>query len=96
VLALHDDVSEDDCVPVDVAVESAEFVGCVDGWSLFPGSGVGCKSLPILIVGQLLTFGKGGGAGGGNMPGKFIPNKKNPPLSRRTKETAWSSLNEWI
>ncbi len=81
-LELHDDVLEDDDVPVDVAVESAELVGCVDGWSLFPGSGVGCKSLPIFMVGQFVTFGNGGGVGGGNMPGRFIPNKKKPPLSR--------------
>ena len=87
VLTLHDDVEEaedvleDDDVPVVVAVESAELVGCGDGWSLFGGTGVGCKSLPIFIVGQF-TCGKGGGVGGGNMPGKPIPNRKNPPLSR--------------
>lgn len=44
-------------------------------------SGVGLKSLPIVIVGNPLIPGNGGVGGGGNIPGWSIPNRKKPPLS---------------
>ena len=77
----HEDAVEEGTDEVDKVVGAGELADGLDDGSFSSVSGVGFRSLPIVIVGKFLTFGNGGVGGGGKIPGLFMPNKKKPPFS---------------